>query len=132
MSSKISVWPLLTPRCSSYCRRHLQGCCSGSGDWLMTVCTCPANQWFITLEMERNAKYIPPAPAYQPITELPPNDGINPRARSKRLLKALTLAEQQQRDKQFYDAGRFAAGARDDDAIQAMHKLNKLREAGKL
>lgn len=98
----------------------------------MTACTCPANQWFIALEMERHAKYIAPAPAYQPITELPPNDGINPRARSKKRLAGLTVTEQQQRDRDFYDAGRFAAGARDDVAVQAMDKLNKLQTEGKL
>jgi hypothetical protein len=97
----------------------------------MSTCTCAPNRWFLALEMERHAKWIAPA-AYQPLTELPPNDGINPRARSKKRLPGLTAAEQQQRDRDFYDAGRFAAGARDEDAIQAMEKLTKLQTKGKL
>jgi len=97
----------------------------------MSTCTCAPNRWFMALEMERHAKWIPAA-SNQPLTELPPNDGINPRARSKKRLPGLTAAEQQKRDRDFYDAGRFAAGARDDAAISAMEKLNKLQTKGKL
>jgi hypothetical protein len=65
------------------------------------------------------------------VTKLPTNDGVNPRRR-KKYAPQITETDQRQRDKDFYDAGRFAAGARDEDAIQAMEKLNKLKTEGKL
>lgn len=79
----------------------------------------PSELWLLDLERERNDRsYLTPRyNRYEPQV-----------ATITRVVKtkAPTSKEQKERDRVFFHAGRFAAGARDTDALEANNKIGKL------
>ncbi|CAB4152731.1 hypothetical protein UFOVP609_25 [uncultured Caudovirales phage] len=76
----------------------------------------PVEQWVLELERERVSRWIKPKqPELQILKEICTRPHENKKHRAER-------------DRVFYDAGRFAAGDRDQAAIKANDRLRRSRK----
>lgn len=76
----------------------------------------PVEQWVLELERERVSRWIKPQ---QPQVQILHEVCTKPHESKKR---------RAERDRVFYDAGRFAAGDRDQAAIKANDRLHRSRK----
>lgn len=77
--------------------------------------------WLYSLEMERTDKtWLRPKPVHQPLERTVVVTKEVPRKETKADRKA-----REARDRLFFNAGRYSAGARDKTAISAMEELER-------
>ena len=80
----------------------------------------------LRLEAERFGSFRKPAPAPQ---EAPQKTSGSPKTERPKQPSIEQLKARWERDKLFYDAGRFAAGARDEEATRAFAKKAEMGAA---
>jgi hypothetical protein len=92
----------------------------------MTQIAPQVQAWLTALEMERyDTSYRNPKPVKEPAAEAPKRKPRKPYVQKPQAEDTKEFVNRVKRDKIFYDAGRFAAGHRDADAVAAFQRLNR-------